>query len=143
MIESASPVLPVTKAFPSISFQGDEFSPAEAERVTGLRFAEKQEPGDLGLSGRFKGKPTPYGFATLQPPDETWNEDKKLTWLLDAALPHVETLKRLGADWNRVHIDYAYTAQCNLAFEPELIAKLARLGLPFTISCYREESAFE
>ena len=131
----------MTKACAYILLVGDAFSPEKAERETGLTFQQKNEPGEIGTRGRYKGQPTPFGWAMLKPPEEG-DETRQFEWLFNAALPHIETLRRLGATDGKLHITYAYDTQCNLGYEPELMAKLARLGLAFTISCYRDEEAF-
>jgi hypothetical protein len=39
------------------SLYGEEFSPTLAERESGVRFERKNEPGELGTIGRYRGKP--------------------------------------------------------------------------------------
>ncbi len=131
----------MTKAFPHIALCGDTFSPAKAEHLTGLRFSQKHEPGQIATWGRFKGKPYPFGAATLVSP-KGLSASQALAWLLDAVEPHVETLKQLGADDNAFHITYAYESQCNLEFEPNLLARLAQPGFRLTITCYQSDSEF-
>lgn len=126
----------------TLELQGDTFSPSEAERLTGLSLVRKVEPGELGKCGRHRGQPTPYGAAALAVP-EAVPEGQKLEWLLATALEHLSTFQRLGADDPEVYAAYAFDAQCNLSYTPSELDKLARLGLPFSVSCYRDESQFE
>ena len=126
----------------TLELQGDTFSPSEAERLTGLSLVRKVEPGEIGERGRYRGQPTPYGAAALAVP-EAVPEEQKLEWLLTVALEHLSTFRRLGADEPEVYATYAYDAQCNLSYSSSELEKLARLSLPFCVSCYRDESQFE
>ncbi|HEX2206885.1 MAG TPA: hypothetical protein VHG93_04330, partial [Longimicrobium sp.] len=85
---------------PYLQLQGTTFSPASAERETGLSLAEKNEVGELGRWGRYDGLPLPYGSATLRAPPEV-EPSQRLDWILDVVLPHVEVLRSLGgmAGW--------------------------------------------
>ena len=117
---------------------GDAFSPAEAERQTGLRFVKPVEPGQVGVRGRYKGRPTPHGHANLNASDEV-PDDGKLGALLDTILPHADTLRQLGVEDMVVYAGYFYEAQCNLTFWPDAMAKLGKLGVPFWVSCYGDD----
>jgi hypothetical protein len=132
----------MVKAFPFIALFGDSFSPTKIERETGLKFNKKNEVGDIGQRGRFKGKPYPFGHAILEAPEEIENGEK-LAWLLDKILPYKEVLNRLGVTHGKVHITYAYDSQCNLEYEPQIMEKITKLGFIFTITCYQDESEFE
>jgi hypothetical protein len=132
----------MVKAFPYIALFGDSFSPAKMEQETGLKFNKKNEVGDIGQRGRFKGKPYSFGHAILEAPEEIENWEK-LAWLLDRILPYKDALNRFGVTDGKVHVTYAYDSQCNLEYEPEIMEKIAKLGLVFTITCYQDESEFE
>ena len=128
--------------FASAVVFGDDFSPAEAEQATGLTFDSAHERGQVYHErGRFRGKPWPFGHAVLKAPPEVDSHDK-LPWLLDAILPHAETLRQLGVTYGKIHVSYAHDQQCNLDFEPSLVADLARLGWNFCVSCYEDEDEF-
>jgi hypothetical protein len=125
-----------------ISLSGERFSPAEAERVTGLVLLDKREPGHIGRYGRYRGKPVPYGAASLDAPKRI-PPSEKLTWVLDLALPHIETLRALGVDQAEVWILEHFGSQINMAYRPEELEKLARLGLPLCVSGYETEQRFD
>ena len=127
--------------FASAVVFGDDFSPAEAERVTGLAFEDAHERGGVYDRGRFKGEPWPFGHAVLEPPPEV-KEDRKLPWLLDAVLPHVEALAGLGVTYGKVHLYYVHDGQCNLDYEPDVVARLSQSGWNLCISCAEDESYF-
>ena len=116
---------------------GTAFSPAEAERRTGLPFVRKNEPGGFTERGRYKHEPAPFGGASLDAPDETPDEEK-LSRLLDTVLPHADTLRQLGVEEMVIYVGYFWRDQCNLSFQPEELAQLAALGVPFWISCYED-----
>ena len=127
----------ITRESISIKITGDTFSPSEAERVTGLSLSRTIEPGEIAPRGRYKGRPSPHGYANLSAPDEP-PEDGKLAALLGSFLLHVETLRQLGADDIVVYAGYFYDAQCNLTFWPDAMAKLGELGVPLWVSCYED-----
>ena len=124
--------------FVYIALQGDRFSPAEAEQATGLKLSDKKEVGQLGDRGRYKGQPVPYGAARLIAPEDVLPYEK-LTWVLDAALPHIAALRKLGAERAEVWIVEHFDGQMNMSYEPAELEKLARLGFPLCVSCYEVE----
>lgn len=128
----------ITKQAISLEMNGETFSPSEARLLTGLSFTRMNDPGGIGTRGRYKGMPVPYGMCALEVPADI-PAAKRLTWLLDAALPHMGTLRRLGATEMYVSIGYFWRDQCNLAYSSEELTKLARLGIDLCVSCYEEE----
>lgn len=132
----------MTKPWSYISLFGEAFSPAEAERTTGLTFDSKREPGVLWEKGPRKGEPYGFAFATLHAPEDL-SEPEQFDWLLTRVGPHMEKLHSLGVTDGKFHVTYAFDAQCNLEFEPAFIARLAELGLAFTVTCYQDEAEFE
>lgn len=129
----------VTHAY--INFLGERFSPEAAERATGLILLDKREPGHIGQRGRYRGKPVPYGVATLDAPRNVHRGDK-LSWVLDTALPHIDTFRDLGADRSEVWVVEHFDAQINMAYTPSELGKLARVGLPLCVSGYEVEQSF-
>lgn len=121
----------------SVEMTGVGFSPAEAERQTGLFFVRKTEPGDLMTRGRYKGQASPYGVASLEASEDRPDEGT-LSRLLDAVLPHEDTLRAAGVEEMTVWVGYLWRDQCNLSFEPEDLTRVAALGAPLCISCYED-----
>ena len=120
---------------PYLDLWGERFSPTEAEGVTGLALVRKNEPGEIGLRGKYHGRPIPYGSGSLEPPESVPPADR-LGWLLERAAPHAEAFRRLGAELWRLHIGVRYWDQCNMEFSPAEMATIAALRVPFTISCW-------
>ena len=115
--------------------QGDRFSPRAAESMTGLALVRKNEPGEIGSIGRFKGQPIPYGAAAVEVPDDlSWDAKWKL--LLITMAMHIEALRECGAESIVLDLGCFHEGQCNLAFSSEQLSQVAALGIPFTISCY-------
>jgi len=107
----------------------------EAERRTGLSLTQKQEPGQIGTRGRYKGEPLPYGAASLEASEAMlWQERWSL--LLGQLAEHIETFRACGAEDVHLSHGYFYEGQCNLEFSPEALRQVADLGIPFCISCY-------
>ena len=73
-----------------ISIMGDEFSPVLFEQRTGLILAEKQEVGGLGLSGKYRGKPVPYGSAKLKSPNIADGLERELLDLISVVEINIE-----------------------------------------------------
>ncbi|MEM7347401.1 MAG: hypothetical protein AAF485_24445 [Chloroflexota bacterium] len=128
----------IVEAWSFIALWGDSFSPNRAEAITGLKFTQKHEVGQVGQQGRFRNKPYPFGHAVLKAP-ETINNDNKIEWLLDTILPHIETIRDLGMTYGKIHVTYGYVSQCNLEYTPEIVDKIARSGLMFTITSWEDE----
>ena len=78
----------------------------------------------------------------MYPTNELINTQDKsnfeLEWLVNALLPHIKTFRDCGAEDIYLDIAVYYITQCNFAFEPQLLKKMADLGIPFWISCYED-----
>jgi len=119
----------------SINFSGEGFSPNKAEKVTGLIFSNKNEVGDIGVRGRYKGKPIPYGSGTLKVPQEI-SVNERILWLTSKLSGKVNELIVLGADEPHIYIGYFYKDQCNLTLTKNEISAIEALNLEFCFSCY-------
>lgn len=122
---------------PYLKMSGEDFSPSRFEKSTGMIFSEKIERGDIGVRGRWKDKPIPYGMGVLEVPN-TVPKGERFSWLLGAAVPHSEQFSSQGAEII-LHLCVAYKNQCNMEFTPEEILKIGKLGANFTISCYEDD----
>lgn len=120
---------------------GSSFSPTRVESETGIVFSSKNEPGDLGRIGRYRGVPTPYGSADFVGQAEQAdlvNPNNELFRAIEALVP---ASKSAGATDMNLHLDVAFSDQCNLEMGPDFIATVGRLGVALTISCFANEGS--
>ncbi|MBI4965357.1 MAG: hypothetical protein HY913_18920 [Desulfomonile tiedjei] len=125
------------------SLWGEEFSPAKAERNSGMPFDEKSEPGEIATFGRFRGQPLPYGSAKL-----ILREGGERGKLIDPEIisfvaKNLHHFRKAGATDIQIDIVVAYGGQCNLEMSPEFLNSVASLGIPLTLSCYEDETLRE
>ena len=120
-------------------FHGENFSPALAEKETGVSLDDKIEVGDIGKIGRYKDKRIPYGSACLRLIEMKGESlETTLKVMTDILMEHIDSFRSNGTDSITLHFDVNYENQCNLEFSPELIKRISTLGVPLTISCYHE-----
>lgn len=126
----------------ALRLMGDKFSPKIVEEKTGITFTEKNEIGDIGTKGMNRGKPIPYGSATLYPPIEVINPEyyySGFDWIISKLDAVVKISREYGAD--DIYLDLAvfHKYQCNMAFDPHILAEIAKANIPFWISCYQDD----
>ena len=104
--------------------------------MSGVLFSEKKEIGSLGTTGLNKGKPMPYGSASLVSPNKDLD-------LIEADAEFFGSLEKLipacfdvGAESVVFSICCYFADQCNFEFSPQVLASFARLGVTVTMSCY-------
>ncbi|ULA66706.1 MAG: hypothetical protein LZF62_140006 [Nitrospira sp.] len=120
-------------------FSGDTFSPRLAESITGLTFSTKNEPGEIGSIGRYKGLPRPYGMAILKAPFDSatmTGSQMPEEWIADALTQHIKFIRSCGATEIHVSITVAWKGQCNLGFRKDFLSKIGQLNVPMSVSCY-------
>jgi hypothetical protein len=118
--------------------RGDTFSPELAEAKSGINFDSKIEPGDIGKTGLYRGRPKPHGYA-----QKAWPDDE-----VDLVSPHIDFFAAItkldlaataaGADHRLIHLNVIYGNQCNLEFSPSFVKSLALLDLTVTVTCYSD-----
>ena len=121
---------------------GEKFSPIEAHRITGVKFDVCNEPEDIATTGPYKNeRPFGYGSALIRfvnefvdtDPDDILSPDARILDLLEC---HISNFRKAGAEIITLHVIYfSDTSQCNISQGPKLLARLAGLGISFTISC--------
>ena len=123
--------------------QGEDFSPSTVEKQTSLVFHKKNEPSEKGSIGRYRNRPIPYGSAELKfeadsiTPDMLSPKSHSLTVLRK----NIKLFRDAGATMIVLHFDVAYEGQCNIEISPDLLSKLAELGIPVTISCFEDNQS--
>ncbi|MCP3849657.1 MAG: DUF4279 domain-containing protein [Gammaproteobacteria bacterium] len=119
--------------YPTVTLEGENFSPSVFEKKTGLFFNDKHEKGEPSHTTK---RQYDYGYGQLAAPDEL-KYYQKIEWLLDQIVPHVGLMKNLGVEEKVLHVDVEYSSQCNLEYRPEILKKLCELGATFTLTCYK------
>ena len=119
---------------PSLSVKGESFSPSQCEQSSGLAFSEKTEPGEICTRGKFKDKPSPFGFGSIAPPEDVPSTDR-LDWIITNVLPNVAALRDAGAERIWVYLGVDYTDQCSLWFKSEDIQSIGDAGVSLAITC--------
>jgi hypothetical protein len=131
---------PSIRVFARLVAQGTAFSPGDAERALGVHFSRKEEPGEIGTSGKFAGRSIPYGSGIIE--YEANESDDELIpahgWILGNPTL-VSELGSRGATEINLYIDVEYEAQCNFELSTELLASLSKLGVTVGFSCFRRE----
>ena len=132
----------MTYIYPVGIIQGDRFSPAEAERKTGIRFSKKNEPGDIGTIGPYRGKPIPYGsadLALLTPKEDIQGDLTIDNPLIQTLIQHHATFRACGATTLYVYLAVGYEDQCNMAFDTKLMKALGECDIELWVSCYERK----
>ncbi len=125
-----------TRRFLYCLLQGDSFSPSLAEERSGLVLVDKNEPGDVAPSGRYKGEPLPYGSAMLVLLDDDLEPGASVMEPLRALKETLPDLRAAGATEATLYLVVAYETQCNFELTPEELVALASVGLPLGVSCH-------
>ncbi len=113
---------------------GKSFSPSLAEIKTGLRFASKNEPGDVGKKGRYRNVPTPHGAARLELSNDNYSALQELLGILSK---NINLLRDCGAEEIKYYLTVSYKPeeeQCNLEFDALFLKALGELDVPLLIS---------
>jgi hypothetical protein len=123
----------------SCEITGESFSPAKFSKISSVRFVNAGEPGAIGKVGRYRGKPTPYGQATIEvsnKPEDDWSHFDKLLMILEGC---IDALREAGAEDIDLSCSLFHDGQCNFAFSRDQLRRIANLKVSFSISCYRDE----
>ncbi|MDQ8205794.1 hypothetical protein [Pelagicoccus sp. SDUM812003] len=115
----------------SFFISGDEFAPSKLN----IPFTESNDPGDIAKTGRFKGKPRPYGSAWYVTPEHL-NPSESFAHLLEVFESRLDDLRLVGAtDWH-ISVNREYYAQCNESFSREDLEMILRLECGFDYSAF-------
>ena len=62
---------------------------------------------------------------------------EEIAWLLDLIEKNEKELRDLGVDFSdsQIWMIYYYVKQCNMEFDPDLMARMGKLGLKLCVSC--------
>jgi len=122
----------ITRTQISFVASGSNFRPSTLRAP----FSQSEEPGAIGISGRYRGMPVPEGSASLRVPE---TEQDGIRYLCHLVLPLMPSLRCAGATDFFVHITYSYKQQCSLGFDSQEMQMLAELGCEVSIDCVEED----
>ncbi len=117
-----------------ISFvaSGKTFRPSTID----VPFSEREDPGDIGKLGRYRGVPVPIGSASFNVPE---SEEEGIRYLHGLVFPLIPVLRASGATDFFIHITYQYDHQCALGYDAEEMRMLADFGCEVMIDCWRHD----
>ena len=120
----------------SLHVYGETFRPSKVSFL----FSQAIDVGALGIRGKFKGIPTPFGHAVIHAP-KTSASGRSISAVCEIGLSLMPELKAAGADEFVLWVLREYEAQCNEELRPEEIALIAKLGCTLCYSAYQVEES--
>jgi hypothetical protein len=111
---------------------GEAFRPSTIDAP----FSKAEDPGAIGMHGRYRGIPVPGGSATISVPE---SEKDGIRYLHALAFPLMPVLRSAGATDFFIHITYDYADQCALGFDSEELQMLAEFGCTVSIDCWKDD----
>lgn len=116
-----------------VSFEifGEAFAPS----LVPFNFSEQQDPGDIGTTGKFKGRPLPYGSASYRVPADVENADR-IKHLVAVVKPLLAAIREAGATEWHVSIGRVFDGQCNEEYSQEELLLIASLQCGLVYSAY-------
>jgi hypothetical protein len=118
---------------------GQNFSPAAFKKRSSVRLVDAHEPGAIGTIGIHRGKPTPYGSASIEVSDKAEKDWSRFDDLLTVIENCISTLREAGADEITLSCSMFHDGQCNFGFSKEQLRRIAALNIDLPISCYSDE----
>jgi hypothetical protein len=116
---------------------GKAFFPSKIEEKIGICFDRKNDPGELGKIGRYRGTSIPFGSAAIK-----FSENGDSNDLISKDAPILDTLERYrtvfreaGVTDITLHVNIFYKKQCNIEQSHELLKRLSMLEVNLAISC--------
>ena len=125
----------------NLSLYGENFSPGNFSRLTGLRFDEVTEPGETRMTiGRYKGQLAPYGSASLRAEtgsQEDYN-DRLFTLLRTFHDNASEHLLQHGINKTTLWLTLAYDEHGQWGFEirPDNLLLIGQLNATLAVDIY-------
>jgi hypothetical protein len=123
----------------SCGVNGTCFSPEKFQLLNSVKLTDAHGPGAIGTAGIYRGKPIPYGSATIQvstKAEEDWIYLDRLLTVLEGC---IDDLRKSGAEEIFLSCSLFHDGQCNFSFSREQLSRLAMLDVDLLISCYTED----
>jgi len=111
---------------------GEKLSPSAVASTCALSIVKSTEPGSVGVTGRYKDEPMPFGSVTVDLAEGLELQASRIKALANAH----SKLRELGLQEMDIQLSYGYEGQCNFEFSPEIFALLAQLNCGISISCF-------
>jgi hypothetical protein len=115
---------------------GNNFYPSKINYT----FSESIDVGTVGNAGPYKGRPIPFGRATLALPDDAESRES-LQSLCEIAIQLKPSFESAGADTFKLWVLREYENQCNEALSPDELRLIASLGCTLCYSAYETDGA--
>lgn len=117
---------------------GRAFSPKRVMEQGGLRFAQANEPGEIGVTGPHRGLPSEYGAGIIRPPE---GESYQGLWWIEGNVLGNYTYKlrkEFGIQGEVVYVTMRYKKEGCLLLPGPLMASWPRCGVPIVVTCIHE-----
>jgi hypothetical protein len=118
----------------SLHVYGESFKPSAVD----FHFSEAIDVGTLGVKGKFKNIPMPFGHATIHA-SESNASGRSILAVCEIGLSLMDTLKTAGTNEFVLWVLRDYESQCNEEFRPEEISLMAKVGCTLCYSAYQGE----
>ena len=109
--------------------------------MNSAELVDAHDPGTIGEAGIYRGKPIPYGSATIQVSTKAEEDWSHLDYLLTVMEGCIDDLRKCGAEEVYLSCSLFHDGQCNFAFSKDQLTRLAALQVDLPISCYTEDIA--
>lgn len=121
--------------------RGLEFSPRKFQEISGVRLSRVNEPGSIGVQGRYWNKPIPYGSGDIEVSAEAERDWSKLDELLILVTECIDHARACGAERIVLQCGFFHDGQCEFTFSVAQLKLIAGLRIPTVISAvpYLEE----
>ncbi len=123
----------------SCSVIGDKFSPAKFAKMSSVKLVDAHEPGAIGNVGLYRGKPTPFGHATIEVSDKAEEDWSRLDDLLTVMESCIDSLRESGSETVTLSFSLFHNGQCNFGFSKDQLRRISALKVDLPISCYSDE----
>lgn len=114
---------------------GERFSPERAEAILDLHFDVKNEVGELGTIGKYRGREIPYGSGTINSPEVA--DDLSNSRVLHVICDNLDKLYAIGLEDIMFTLIFEYDEQCNFELSYDFMSQFVQLGIALSISCYK------
>ena len=130
----------ITKIYTYASFEGINFYPSIWINKIDIEFSQINDPGDMGIIGKYKDRPIPFGSAiTIEFSNvDEYNDYDSLDILTNKLYYIRNFIPKMMIDELTVWIIIANSLQSSFAIRSETILKLGELGANIALEWYKD-----